>query len=194
MLNNKKPVMSAHRLPLLMLVMLVMFWSCDRTRTDKGYEYFPDMVHSQAYETYSENNVWEDGQTMRKPAEGTIPRDIVPYSFAEINPDDERPGKELENPLTANQQILDEGKYLYDIFCASCHGDKGDGNGHLYTSGKYAIQPRSLTEQSVTDQTGGQIYHTISAGYGVMGQHASLIRPEDRWKIVTYVEKIIQNK
>jgi len=77
MLNNKKPVMSAHRLPLLMLVMLVMFWSCDRTRTDKGYEYFPDMVHSQAYETYSENNVWEDGQTMRKPAEGTIPRSIL---------------------------------------------------------------------------------------------------------------------
>jgi cytochrome c553 len=193
-LINNNSAKYINRLPLLMLIAVVMFLSCDRTRSDKGREYFPDMAHSLAYKTYTESPAMPNNQTMQKPVEGTIPRDLVPYRYYEFDPNEERPGKELENPLEVNQQVLDEGKHLYEIFCMLCHGETGDGQGFLYTSKKYAVQPRSLIEESVMAQASGQIYHTISAGYGVMGQHASLIRPEDRWKIVAYVEKMIQKK
>ncbi len=184
---------SVYRLALL-LTMAVALWSCDRARTDKGYEYFPDMAHSLAYETYTENNVFEGSRTMLLPPEGTIPRNMIPYQFADIDRSVDHPGVELENPLVINQKALQEGEYLYGIFCAQCHGIKGDGQGNLYTSGKYVIPPKSLIDEEALEDTGGQIYHVISEGYGVMGQHASLILPEDRWKIVAYVEKIIQKK
>ena len=45
------------------LVLLLTLSSCDRTRNQKGYEYFPDMAHSLAYETYSANNVFTNGTT-----------------------------------------------------------------------------------------------------------------------------------
>jgi hypothetical protein len=34
----------------------------------------------------------------------------------------------------------------------------------------------------------------ITKGWGVMGAHASLIRPEDRWKIVMFVEEVLQQQ
>ena len=39
--------------------------------------------------------------------------------------------KDLKNPLKVTQKNLDAGKELYTIYCAVCHGDKGDGNGIL---------------------------------------------------------------
>lgn len=168
--------------------------SCDRTRNDKGYEYFPDMAHSLAYETYSPNPAMNDGHTMRTPPEGTIPWNGIPYRYLVRDTLAERPGAELMNPLEINLSTIEDGKRLYEIFCMQCHGEKGDGQGYLYTSKKYTVPPRSLVEPSVIAQNSGQIFYTISHGYGVMGQHASLIRTEDRWKIVAYVEKVLQKK
>ncbi len=179
---------------ILFLPVIIFMWSCDRTREDKGLEYFPDMGHSLAYETYTPNPALEDGRTMMKPVEGTIPRGIVPMEELEIDRSVERPGAELINPIIVDQKVLDKGKELYGVFCMNCHGINGDGQGNLYTSGLYTVPPRSLLDTIVMPQSPGQIYYTISAGYGVMGQHASLIRPNDRWKIVAYIEKMIQKK
>ena len=42
------------RLSALFLVGMLLL-SCDRTRTVRGYDFIPDMVYSQAYETFSQN-------------------------------------------------------------------------------------------------------------------------------------------
>jgi hypothetical protein len=193
MLTHHKYIRYCSRI-LLLIPVIIIAWSCDRTREDKGLEYFPDMAHSLAYETYTPNPALEDDRTMMQPVEGTIPRGIVPIADIEIDRSVERPGTELFNPLQVNTPIVEEGRDLYRIFCINCHGEKGDGQGNLYTSGLYTVPPRSLVDTVVMNQTAGQIYYTISAGYGVMGQHASLIRPDDRWKIVAYIEKMIQKK
>jgi len=36
----------------------VLLTSCDRTRIQKGYEYFPDMAHSLAYEPIPRHQLW----------------------------------------------------------------------------------------------------------------------------------------
>ena len=38
---------------------------------------------------------------------------------------------ELKSPLEKMKANLENGKKMYDIYCASCHGKKGDGNGYL---------------------------------------------------------------
>ena len=38
--------------------------------------------------------------------------------------------------------------------------------------------------------TEGHIYHTIMYGLNAMGPHSSLIREQDRWKIVAYVQTL----
>lgn len=178
----------------LALVLLLLIASCDRTREDKGVEYFPDMAHGYDYKTWSENPAMEDGRTMREPVEGTVPRHRQPYPYTADFEGREMAGLQLFNPLTINEKTLEEGKELYRIFCLQCHGVEGDGQGILHTSGKYVIPPTSLLEERIVEQPSGETFHVISAGWGVMGAHASLITPEQRWKIVAFVEQIIQEK
>jgi len=176
------------------MLMVLFVVSCDRTREDKGYEYFPDMAHGYDYKTWSENPAMDDGRTMRKPVEGTIPRHMQPYPYAADFEGRELAGKNLRNPLVVTPKMLEEGKELYAIFCAQCHGIEGDGKGWLHTSGKYVIPPTSLVDERIVAQPQGETYHVISAGWGVMGEHGSLLSPEQRWKIVAFIEQIIQEK
>lgn len=173
--------------------MLLAAASCDRTRMDKGYEYFPDMAHGPAYTTYSDNPALEGNRTMFEPVAGTIARDLAPYPF--------EPGFEgrekaalMENPLIAGESLLEEGRKLYNVFCANCHGTVGDGKGKLHTSGKYIIPPTSLISPEAKAFTSGEVYHVITTGWGIMGAHGSLIRPDDRWKIIAFIEQVIQEQ
>lgn len=176
------------------LMITSILYGCDRTRHDKGYEYFPDMAHSLAYETYSANPNFADGISMRTPPEGTVPRHMVPYAYPATPEGREQAGRALINPLEVNQELLNEGKELYRIFCQSCHGLQGDGKGSLHTSGKYVIPPASLVKDEFKLKPSGEIYHVITTGWGVMGAHGAQISPEDRWKIVMFIEKSLQGK
>jgi len=177
----------------LAFFMLLAVASCDRTRMDKGYEYFPDMAHGPAYTTYSDNPALEDNRTMLKPVEGTVPRDMIPYPY-EAGFDGRGKAALMENPLVFDDRLLEEGRQLYNIFCANCHGNEGDGKGKLHTSGKYIIPPTSLISAEARAFTSGEVYHVITAGWGVMGAHGSLIRPDDRWKIIAFIEQVIQEQ
>ena len=192
MFGNKKPVSLKSLGARGMILALVVLFGCDRTRMDKGYEYFPDMAHGQSYETWSENPAMEDGKTMREPVEGTVPRHMEPYPYANDFEGRALAAQNLVNALEITPALLEEGKALYGVYCIHCHGEKGDGKGSLHTSGKYVIPPASLITPQVIAQPPGEIYHVISVGWGVMGAHASLIRPEDRWKIVAFIEQVIQ--
>lgn len=173
-------------------VFILLFSGCDRTRLDKGREYFPDMAHSLAYETYTGNEVFKDGQTVRKPVEGTVPRGMIPYPYPATFEGRDKAGKTLKNPVELNATALSEGKKQYEIFCINCHGSQGDGNGYLYTSKKYIVKPKSLITDQMKTTPGGEIYHVITMGQGVMGAHGPQIEPENRWKIVHYIQQQLQ--
>lgn len=190
MKNTWRSLLKAQLLVLLFLGVL----SCDRSRVDKGYEYFPDMAHGPDYQTYSENPAMADGRTMRKPVEGTVPRHMQPYPYTAGFEGRELAGQNLKNPLRFTPALLEKGGDLYQVFCAQCHGVEGDGQGWLHTSGKYVIPPTSLLDEEIMAQPQGELYHVISAGWGVMGEHGSLLTPEQRWKIVAFIEQIIQQK
>jgi mono/diheme cytochrome c family protein len=189
-LNRKK----AGRRVLPGLLGMVLFLSaCDRGSNDPGWDYFPDMAYSPAYKTWSENPVLDNGMTMLTPVEGTVPRHFTPFRYDATLEDQERAGRELMNPLKDTPENIESGRRTYTVYCMNCHGESGDGLGYLYTSGKYLVPPSSLTDSKIRNIPDGSIYHTISLGYGVMAEHGTLIRPDDRWKIIHFIRQELQD-
>jgi len=173
-----------------LLLFAVILISCDRNRNNPGWDYFPDMFYSTAYETFTKNPNFKDGMTMRVPVPGTVPRDFTPFNYT-IDPESRiLAGTELINPESPTAEALSRGKIVYSTFCAGCHGDKGAGDGSLFTGGLYPLKPRNLTANTVSNLKDGEIFHSITLGFGSMGAHGSQIRTEDRWKVVLYIREL----
>ena len=179
----------------IFLVFLLMnLYSCNRNRNNPGWDYFPDMFYSTAYETNSKNPNFENGMTMRVPVPGTVPRDFTPFEYTNDPESRIKAGKELANPFLMTPEALSGGKVIYTTFCIGCHGIAGKGDGHLYTSGLYPIKPLSLSGDTASKLKDGEIYHTITLGIRSMGAHGSQIRPDDRWKLVLYIRKLQEDR
>ncbi len=171
---------------------LFLLGSCDYNRRSAGWQYFDDMVTSPAYETYTKNPNFADGKTMQPPVEGTIARGMNPYPYQKTDEDRALAAKTLVNELQPTTENLERGKKEYGIYCAQCHGDKGDGQGRLYVSKKYPFPPASLLSEKMMASPDADIYHVITVGQGIMAAHGSMIKPEDRWKIAMYIKEDLQ--
>lgn len=173
-------------------VILLMASSCDYRRNTTGWQYFDDMTKSPAYETYTPNPNFPDNKTMQPPVEGTIPREMIPYAFEKTDEDRQLAAQTLVNPVEWNAEAGERGKKMYEVYCMICHGPQGDGKGSLFTSGKYTYPPASLISEKMLAAPDGDIYHVITAGFGIMPEHGSMIRPDDRWKIALYIKNELQ--
>lgn len=168
--------------------------SCDYDRNTPGWQYFDDMAQSPAYESYTANPNFKDGKTMQPPVAGTIPRGMIPYQYEKTDEDRILAALNLVNPVENNAEALERGKKAYEIYCMICHGPQGDGKGSLFTSGKYTFPPASLLSEKMMAAPEGDIFHVITVGHGIMPQHGSQVRPEDRWKISMYIKNELQKK
>lgn len=62
-----------------------------------------------------------------------------------------------------------EGRKLYTSYCASCHGDKGKGDG--VAAGSLSVKPRDHTNGAVMNQlTDQSLADVISKGGGAVGK------------------------
>lgn len=171
-----------------LILLFFLQFSCKTDTKKRGYEYFPDMTYSKAYETYDPNTIYLDGKTAQAPVLGTIPREMVPYQYPN-SPEGLKLAKlELINPFNPNKNNVSRGKVEFNTFCANCHGFDGKGDGNLFSSGKYPYEPPSLITQDMQKKADGEFYHIITLGSGIMGSFASMIRSEDRWKIILYIK------
>lgn len=166
-------------------IFAVLFSACDENRNEPGYSYFNDMEASQAYETYSVNPNYAGGKTMVGPVEGTVATHEYGYNFVRTL-EDEQKAASLENPF-ADKFDLEGAKETYGLYCAMCHGDNGDGQGFLFSSGKYTYPPASYHAERAMAKPDGQLFHNIRAGFGVMGAHGPQLSIEDSWQMVNYI-------
>ncbi len=168
------------------LVVLVNVVSCGDKRT-RSLQYMPDMYVSVPYDANSANGLNDNvnGSNL-KPVEGTIARGQVPYEYLNTNDGYTAAKSDLKSPLENNEENMANGKKMYDIYCATCHGTKGDGNGVLAQREKFNGVP-NYKDRVITE---GSIYHVIMYGKGIMGSHASQLTVKERWQIVQYVEKL----
>jgi len=174
----------------VLLLTGVILSSCDRQKNMRGYDFIPDMVYSQAYDTYSENPNFKDSMTMRVPVNGTVPRGFIPFRYTIDSVSRAKAGKELFSPFLPTDDVLARGKLIFTTFCIGCHGATGKGDGQLYSSGLYPLKPREISGVATSKLKDGEIYHTITLGFGSMGAHGAQIRSDDRWKLVLYVREL----
>ena len=160
--------------------------SCWSDKSKPNYQYMPDMYHAVGYETYTENPNYANGMTTQKPVEGTIARGQVPYEYEHTDEGYELAKMELKNPLEMNEANLENGKKMYDIYCISCHGKTGAGDGVLFQRDKFLGIP-NYKDRDITE---GSIYHVIMHGRNMMGSHSSQLTAEERWQVTMYVQQL----
>ncbi len=173
----------------LSLLVIITLLSCgnDKQRTRK-VQYMPDtdMYNPVPYEPYSANPNTTNGLTSQKQVNGTIARGQAPYDYENSQAGYLLAKDSLVSPLKVTDKNLKQGKHLYNIYCSSCHGKKGDGQGVLVKREKFLGVP-NYKDRDITE---GSIYHVIMYGRNMMGSHASQLLPNERWQVVNYVQKL----
>ena len=150
-------------------------------------ELIQDMMESPAIKAQEFDEGSPAHRGARIPPEHTVPVGFKPYRFAM----DYEGATNNPNPLAGDfsPEILITGQKYYDINCAVCHGDKGDGKSLV--AEKMALKPPTLHSDKVRNWKDGQLYHVIQVGQGVMGPYgASIPKEEWRWAVVQYIRHL----
>lgn len=171
---------------ILVLAVVLVTVSCKKDAAP-NYQYMPNMYESTGYETYGEA-AFKNGVEAQLPAEGSIARGFVPFDIENSTEGYMIAKETLKSPLDSTAVDLEKGKVLFDIYCAICHGGKGDGQGNLVKREKilgipsYDDAGRAINE--------GSVYHTIYYGKNAMGSYANQLKEEERWQVVSYVMEL----
>ncbi|MBA2686270.1 MAG: cytochrome c [Gemmatimonadaceae bacterium] len=117
---------------------------------------------------YGANALFPNGGAMRVTPAGAVSREAMLRG--------ERP-REID---------LARGASRFQIFCAVCHGARGDG-ASIVGSNMDDPKPPSLLEGPARAVTPEQLFAIISGGMGAMPSYAAELSESDRWQVVSYV-------
>lgn len=159
------------------------------TRRNPGKTYAPDMTYSRAYDAYTTNPVTRNGLTSQAPISGTVARGhALPDHLTEA---DSVAYSALQSPYKFSEKDLEEGKRLFNIYCGICHGTDLNGEGPLYTSGKFASMPANLKNGAAyLTMPAGKMYYAVVYGKNMMGSYAAQLDVHQRWAVIAYIKQV----
>lgn len=159
-----------------------------------------EMYDQPRYEPLEPSSFFKDGTSARAPVPGTIAR-------GQLQADDLLHTGKLDGqladvfPFPIGRPELERGRERYQIYCAPCHGARGDGKGMIVQRGFPA--PPAFYGKTGPSPTGtvpmyadlrqapaGHFFDVITHGHGVMYSYAARIATEDRWKIAAYIRAL----
>lgn len=162
-----------------------LVFSCSDTKRP-NYQYFPNMYQSVGYETYAESDAFANGKEGQEVPKGAVKRGFEPYDIPNTNEGYDLAKATLKSPLDSIAKNSEKGKELYTVYCAICHGEKGNGLGGLVKSEKFLGVP-SYADRVINE---GSIFHVVTYGKNAMGSHANQLSQEERWEVAAYVMKL----
>lgn len=185
--------MTRFRNNLIILLAMAATISCVRDSQKPGREYMPDMAHSVAYDASSENPLYASGATNQLPPVGSIAVGKYTYPLSNTPENYLNAASAIKNPFTFEaDEVKTQGKKLFTVYCIVCHGEAGDGQGHLSQIDKFPAAPSYFTPDLLSKPE-GQRYHTIMYGKGMMGSYATQLEHRERWLVLEYV-KLLQTE
>ena len=157
-----------------------------------------DMDQQYKAKSQTTNEFFADGVSMRQPPAGAVARgrlyadDAFALGFRNTGGDTVFVD---EFPVQVTMDLVKRGRERFDIFCATCHGLSGNGNGPVHVRAASLGEgtwtpPTDLTSQTVVERPVGHIYNSIANGIRNMPAYGPQIDPEDRWAIVAYVRAL----
>ncbi|MDB6116631.1 MAG: cbb3-type cytochrome c oxidase subunit [Verrucomicrobiaceae bacterium] len=104
-------------------------------------------------------------------------------------------GDGFPEELGLDAGLLERGQQRFNIYCAVCHGQSGNGKG---ITSKYGILTAFNFQQAgSTDPKNpagyrptGAIFDTITNGKGLMGPYGGVLPVRDRWAIISYIRTL----
>ncbi|PWA05671.1 c-type cytochrome [Flavobacterium psychrotolerans] len=166
-----------------LLVCITILVSSCHDNSKPNYQYMPNMYEPVSYNTYSQSDAFKNGKEGQLPVEGTINRGFEPYQYENTPAGYELAKLNLKSPLDSLSNDSEKGKALFEIYCAICHGNAGDGKGKLVTQGKYLGVP-NYKDRPITE---GSIFHVQTYGLNAMGSYANQLNAHERWLVSSYV-------
>jgi mono/diheme cytochrome c family protein len=183
------------------LALLPAFWIVQVRHTRKALPRIHpilDMDFQPKYLPQQYSPLFADTRDMRAPVVGTV---AVDQRIEEVHllhgQVDGKPAKDF--PLPVSMEMMQRGRQRYAIFCATCHGMAGDGDGitsqlAFQREEPKWVKPLSLHEASVAGQPVGQLVQTITDGIRTMPSYRVQIPVEDRWAIILYVRALQRSR
>jgi mono/diheme cytochrome c family protein len=171
-----------------LLVGITILVSSCKDDLKPNYQYMPNMYEPVSYGTYSQADVFKGGKEGQLPVDGTINRGFEAYEY----PDTPEAliavkAANIKSPLgPLSVKDMEKAKALYEIYCAICHGNAGNGQGKLVTQGKFLGVP-SYKDRIINE---GSIFHVGTYGLNLMGSHANQLSKKERWMVAAYVMEL----
>ncbi len=101
-------------------------------------------------------------------------------------------GVEVKNPLPRTDSVLARGRWVYETFCASCHGIRGWGDGPA-AAALFPPPPALAAIARVPALPDGYLFQRIREGGRLRGTAMpafdSLLTEEDIWSVVAYLRE-----
>ncbi len=128
--------------------------------------------------------IWMDDQQSYKPYKAPVlspPAGAVPVTGKEIVSQE----SELRNPVRSAPESLSQGKTLFDINCAMCHGNTSAERGLV--GQKLVPPPPGLDHDMVKGLSDSTIFKAMTFGFGRMPFFKDKLTPEERWNLVNFL-------
>lgn len=125
--------------------------------------------------------LWMDNQPSYKPYESPVvapPAGSVPVSGKEN-------GGRSGNPVKPTPESLAQGKRLFEINCALCHGQTSAKPGPVGT--KLKPPPPVLDHGMMRGLNDSAIFSAVTYGFGRMPPFRDKLTPLERWTLVTFL-------
>jgi cytochrome c553 len=185
MANLKRSPLSFTLSRIAAIAIVLLATGCERTARN--------MYDQPRYKPLAQSALWPDGRASRPPPPGAV-------AHAEGTSAGTSSGRlgvlaqgRDSSALPAGRQtwtfaVLERGRERYDIFCAPCHGEAGDGDGTVVRRG--FPRPPSFHDDRLRQASDAHFYAAITEGYGAMYPYAGRISSDDRQAIVGYVRAL----
>jgi mono/diheme cytochrome c family protein len=147
------------------------------------------MLDQHKLEPYEASSFFEDGQSMRRPPAGTVPR-TRQLGPSELVRGRTEAGQYVSTiPVPVDAALLTRGEDRFRIFCRTCHGPLGDGQSQVAENMKLR-RPPSLHEPRLRDALPGRLFRVVTEGYGLMPSYEAALSLRDRWAVVAFVRAL----
>jgi len=100
------------------------------------------------------------------------------------------PAEPKHDPAAELNASIKRGARAYNIFCVSCHGPTGAGDGPVAKRG-FPPPPPLPTGKSVKMKD-GQLFHLLTYGQGSMSSMAAQLNRNQRWDVINFVRSMQQ--
>jgi len=170
-------------------------------------EVFPDMDRQPKLRPMEPNTFFANGISSQPLVEGTVARSkplvladdskVYPFEDHEANTggrvDKDGTNYLAQIPIKVDAAVLARGRERYNITCAICHGQAGDGQGVVSTLG-VGLAAANLHGGNIVKMPDGQLFRTITygskEGKGLMKGFKVEMDLADRWAVVAYVRAL----